>query len=55
MTEDYIVYCLKCKEKTKVVNPEIVQMNGKGNSKRTAIVGICEKCSVKMCRTIKKE
>ena len=55
MTEDYTVYCLKCKEIVKVINPEIIEMPGKGNSTRRAITGKCEKCGVKIQRTIKKE
>lgn len=53
--KEFVVYCLKCREKTNVINPEIIQMNGKGGSKRRAVTGKCSKCGVKICRTIKKE
>ena len=53
--KEYQVYCLRCKENRKVVDPKIIEMPGKGKSTRTAITGKCEKCSVNIYRTIKKE
>lgn len=45
----HISYCLKCKEKHEMVNPEIVEMkNG-----RNRISGKCKKCNSKTSLLIK--
>ena len=45
MTE---AYCVKCKAKRNMKDPQEVEMNGKGGTKRMAMTGICEVCGTKM-------
>lgn len=47
MTE---AYCVKCKAKRNMKDPQEVEMNGKGGTKRMAMTGICENCGTKMFR-----
>ena len=53
MKEDYKAYCMRCKEKVDVVNPEVVEMKGKGV--RKAVKGTCLKCNTKVFAILKKE
>ena len=48
----YTAYCMRCKEKVVVVNPEIVEMKGKGV--RKAVKGICLKCNTNVFAILKK-
>lgn len=41
-------YCVKCKAKGEMTNPQEVEMNGKGGKKRAAMTGVCGKCGTKM-------
>lgn len=52
---EYIGYCVKCKAKQTMVNPEVVSMKGKGKVKRRAATGNCPKCGTKMFRILGKE
>ncbi len=53
MEEDYKAYCMRCKEKVNVVNPEVVEMKGRGT--RKAVKGLCPKCNTKVFAILKKE
>jgi len=57
MTEEaveYIGYCVKCKAKKKMVDPKIIEMKGKGTTKRRAATGTCPDCGTKMFRILGK-
>jgi len=47
-------YCVKCKKKQIMNDPEEVTMKGKGNVKRAAMKGICPACGTKMFRIMGK-
>ena len=48
---EYTAYCMRCKEKVVVVNPEIVDMKGKGV--RKAVKGTCLKCNTNVFAILK--
>lgn len=50
MEEEIIAYCVKDREKHKMMNPKQVEMKGKGGKVRYAMTGTCEKCGTKMFR-----
>ncbi len=43
-------YCVKCKAKTEMKDPQEVTMKGKGGTMRMAMKGECPKCGTKMFR-----
>ena len=43
-------YCVKCKAKGNMKDPQEVTMKGKGGKPRMAMTGTCEKCGTKMFR-----
>jgi RNase P subunit RPR2 len=47
-------YCVKCKDKREMVNAKEVTMKGKGDTKRSAVTGSCEKCGTKMFKILPK-
>jgi len=47
-------YCVKCKAKKEMNNPEEVTMKGKGGVERKAMKGSCPDCSTKMFRILGK-
>ncbi len=49
-----IAYCVKCKEKREMKNPQKVPMKGKGDTVRHAMTGPCVKCGTKMFRILGK-
>ncbi len=51
MTE---AYCVKCKKKREMKDPEEVTMKGKGGTKRAAMKGTCPVCGTKMFRILGK-
>ena len=52
--KEYIGYCVKCKKKQKMVDPEEITMKGKGATKRRAATGTCPVCGTKMFRILGK-
>jgi len=52
--KEYIGYCVKCKKKQKMVDPEEITMKGKGGTKRRAATGTCPVCGTKMFRILGK-
>lgn len=48
----YKAYCVKCKTKVDVVDPEISEIETKRGSKR-AVKGVCGTCGTKVCVFIK--
>ena len=48
-------YCVKCKEKREMNDPQEVEMKGKGGVKRRAMTGICPSCGTKMFRIMGKK
>jgi Zn finger protein HypA/HybF involved in hydrogenase expression len=53
-TEKYIAYCVKCKAKKEMKDPQIIEMKGKGGTKRRAVTGTCPDCGTKMFRILGK-
>jgi Zn finger protein HypA/HybF involved in hydrogenase expression len=47
-------YCVKCKGKKEMKDPEEVTMKGKGGTKRSAMKGTCPDCGTKMFRILGK-
>ena len=43
-------YCVKCREKRDIVDPQEVTMKGKGGKTRPAMTGTCGTCGTKMFR-----
>jgi len=50
-------YCVKCKEKREISNPQEVSMKRKGGKTGRAMTGTCPTCGTKMFRILpmKKE
>jgi Zn finger protein HypA/HybF involved in hydrogenase expression len=53
--EKLTAYCVKCKEKREIEEPEEVEMKGKGGVKRRAMTGKCPTCGTKMFRILGKK
>mgnify|MGYP001773331430 CR=1 FL=1 len=51
----YEGFCVKCKAKKVMKDPQIVEIKGKGGSKRKAAQGVCPDCGTKMFKILKKE
>ena len=49
MSEEYEGFCVKCRKKVKLLNPQIVTLK----NNRKAVVGICPDCGTKVYRFIK--
>jgi hypothetical protein len=45
-------FCVKCKAKREIKEPEEVTMKGKGGTERRAIKGACPVCGTKMFKII---
>jgi Zn finger protein HypA/HybF involved in hydrogenase expression len=54
MDEKFIAYCVKCKAKKEMKDPKIIEMKGKGGTKRRAATGTCPDCGTKMFRILGK-
>lgn len=52
--ETYEGFCVKCKTKKAMQNPQVVEIKGKGGSKRRAVQGTCPTCGTKMFKILKK-
>ncbi|MEK7160544.1 MAG: DUF5679 domain-containing protein [Patescibacteria group bacterium] len=52
MTE---AYCVKCKAKKDMKDPQEVAMKGKGGVQRRAMTGTCPACGTKMFRILGKK
>jgi len=48
-------YCVKCKKKQEIKDPQEVSMKGKGGTKRKAVTGVCPVCGTKMFKILGKE
>ncbi len=53
--EPVVAYCVKCKEKRNIKDPQEVAMKGKGGVARTAMTGPCPTCGTKMFRIMGKK
>ncbi|MFH1656588.1 MAG: DUF5679 domain-containing protein [Candidatus Nealsonbacteria bacterium] len=47
-------YCVKCKAKQEMKDPNEVEFKGKGDTKRRAMKGECPVCGTKMFRILGK-
>ena len=45
-------YCVKCREKREMKDPEEVEMKGKGGKSRRAMKGKCPECDTGMYRIL---
>ena len=45
-------YCVKCKEKKEISNPQEITMKRKGGKTGKAITGVCPTCGTKMFRIL---
>ena len=50
----YKAYCVKCKEKVEVFDPERTELKGKHGT-RQAVKGTCNKCGTKVFAILKKD
>jgi hypothetical protein len=55
MSDAVIAYCVKCKEKREMDDPERVEMNAKGGGKRPAMKGTCPECGTGMFKILPKD
>lgn len=53
MTE-YVARCMKCKKDVPVKDPQVVEMKGRGDSKRRAVKGKCPTCGTTVFRFLGK-
>lgn len=51
--KNYTAYCMKCKKRTEIKNPEEVIMKGKGE--RRAVRGKCIECDTNVYAILKKK
>ena len=49
MSEKYVGFCVKCRKKVELQDPQIVTLK----NKRKAVVGTCPNCGTKVYRFIK--
>ena len=47
-------YCVKCREKQVMKNPQEIEIKGKGGTSRKALQGICPVCGTKLFRILPK-
>jgi len=52
MAEEYIGYCVKCKNKQPIQGAQIVTIKGKGGKDRKAVTGTCPVCGTKMFKIL---
>lgn len=55
MAEQYIGFCVKCKAKKEIKDPQVVSIKGKGGSERKAVTGACPTCGTKIFKILPKE
>jgi Zn finger protein HypA/HybF involved in hydrogenase expression len=48
-------YCVKCKKKQPMKDEKIIEIKGKGGTKRKAVTGVCPVCGTKMFKILGKE
>jgi len=53
--EKVMAYCVKCKAKREMKNPQEVEMKGKGGVVRRAMKGTCPVCGTTMFRILGKK
>ena len=51
---EYKARCMKCKTERDVKDPEVIEMEGKGGSKRRAVKGVCASCGTKVYKFLPK-
>lgn len=50
----YQAYCVKCKKKVEIKDPQEIVMKGKGGTERKAVSGVCPTCGTKVFRILGK-
>ncbi len=51
-TQSIEAYCVKCKAKREMKDPQEVEMKGKGGVARRAMTGLCSVCGTKMFKIL---
>lgn len=51
---EYKARCMKCKEDRDVSDAQVIEMEGKGGSKRRAVKGKCAKCGTNVYKFLPK-
>lgn len=54
MPEEVIAFCVKCRAKKTMKDPEEIEIKGKGGTKRKALRGTCPDCGTKMFKIVGK-
>ncbi len=52
---EYQARCRRCREQRDVADPEVVEIEGKGGSKRRAVKGKCATCGCKVYKFLPKD
>ena len=47
-------YCVKCKKKQPMKDEQVIEIKGKGGTKRKAVQGVCPVCGTKMFKILGK-
>ncbi|MEM4230310.1 MAG: DUF5679 domain-containing protein [Candidatus Pacearchaeota archaeon] len=51
---EYKARCMKCKKEVDVADAEVIEVEGKGGSKRKAVKGKCATCGTKVYKFLPK-
>jgi len=52
--QKYEAYCVKCRKKVEMKDPQIIEIKGKGGTKRKAVQGVCPNCGTKVFKILGK-
>jgi len=55
MEQKYEGFCVKCKKKVEIKDPQEIEIKGKGGTKRRAVTGVCPICGTKIFRILGKK
>ncbi len=54
MEQKYEGFCVKCKKKVEIKDPQETEIKGKGGTKRRAVTGVCPDCGTKIFKILGK-
>jgi hypothetical protein len=52
---EYKGRCMRCKDQRDIAEPQVIEMTGKGGSKRKAVKGKCATCGCSMYKFLPKD
>jgi DNA-directed RNA polymerase subunit RPC12/RpoP len=55
MEQKYEGFCVKCKKKVEIKNPQETEIKGKGGTTRRAVTGVCPVCGTKIFKILGKK